>query len=100
VVDFRKLNDVTLGDSFPIPIISDVLNSLGNSRYFSTMDCASGFHQIPRRAEDRPKTAFGTDYGHFEYKSLVFGLKGAPATFQRLMSVVLSGMQGLSLLFR
>jgi len=95
VVDFRKLNDVTVGDSFPIPVISDILNSLGNSRYFSTIDCASSFHQIPLRAEDRPKTAFSTDYGHFEYKSMPFGLKGAPATFQRLMSVVLSGMQGL-----
>jgi hypothetical protein len=95
VVDFRKLNDVTLGDSFPIPIISDVLNSLGNSRYFSSIDCASGFYQIPLRAEDQPKTAYSTDYGHFEYKSMPFGLKGAPATFQRLMSVVLSGMQGL-----
>jgi len=61
VVDFCKLNDVTLGDSFPTSIILDVLNSLGNSRYFSTTDCASGFHQIPLRAEDRPKTAFSTD---------------------------------------
>jgi hypothetical protein len=47
VVDFQKLNEVTIGDSFPIPIISDVLNSLGNSKYFSTVDCASGFWQIP-----------------------------------------------------
>jgi len=69
VVDFRKLNDVTVGDSFPIPVISDVLNSLGNSKYFSTVDCASGFWQIPVRVEDRPKTAFSTNYGHFEYKS-------------------------------
>jgi len=98
VVDFRKRNYVTLCDSFPIPVILDVLNSLGNSRYFSSIDCASGFYQIPLRAEDRTKTAFSTDYGHFEYKSMPFGLKGAPATFQRLMSVVLSGMQGLKFL--
>jgi len=98
VVDFRKLNDVTIGDSFPIPVISDVLNSMGNSKYFSTVDCASGFWQIPLRVEDRPKTAFSTNNGHFEYKSMPFGLKGAPATFQRLMSTVLSGMQGLKCL--
>ena len=74
------------------------MNSLGNSKYFSTVDCASGFWQIPVRAEDRPKTAFSTNYGHFEYKSMPFDLKGAPATFQRLMSTVLSGMQGLKCL--
>jgi hypothetical protein len=95
VVDFRKLNDVTVGDGFPIPCISDVLDTLGKSKYFSTVDYASRFWQIPVRAEDRPKTAFSKEYGHFEYKSMPFGLKGAPATFQRLMSTVLSGMQGL-----
>ena len=55
VVDFRKLNDITVGDSFPIPVISDVLDSLGKSKHFSTVDCASGFWQIPIRTEDRPK---------------------------------------------
>jgi hypothetical protein len=78
-----KLNEVTIGDSFPIPVISEVLDSLGNSKYFSTLDCANGFLQIPLRDEDRPKTAFSTNYGHFEYRSMPFGLKGAPATFQR-----------------
>jgi hypothetical protein len=52
VVDFRKLNDVTIGDSFLIPVISEVLDALGDSRYFSTIDCASGFHQILIKAED------------------------------------------------
>jgi hypothetical protein len=52
VVDFRKLNEVTIGDSFPIPVISDILNSLGNSKYFSTVDCAGRFWQIPLRIED------------------------------------------------
>jgi hypothetical protein len=95
VVGFRKLNEVTIGDSFPIPVISEVLNSLRNSKYFSTFDCAIGFLQIPLRAEDRPKTAFSSNYGHFEYKSMPFVLKGTPTTFQRLMSTVLFGMQGL-----
>ena len=81
VVDFRKLNDVTIGDYFPIPLNSEVLNSLGNSKYFSTVDFASGFWQNPVRTEDRPKTAFSTNCGHFYYKSMPFGLKGSPATF-------------------
>jgi hypothetical protein len=98
VVDFRKLNEASLGDGFPIPLISEILSSLGNSKYFTTLDCANGFLQIPLRAEDRHKTAFSKKYGHFEYKSMPYGLKGAPATFQRLMSTVFSGMQGLEAL--
>jgi len=98
VVDFRKLNDVTVGDSFPIPVIYDVLNLLRNSKYFSTVDCAIGFRQITVQAVDRMKTAFGTNYGHFDYKSIPFALKGAPANFQRLIFTVLSGMQGLKCL--
>lgn len=97
-MDFREVRDFTVGDSFPIPVISEVLNSVGNSKYFSTIDCASGFWQISLRAEDRTKTALSTEYAHFEYKSMPFGLKGASATFQRLMSSVLSGMQGLKCL--
>jgi hypothetical protein len=85
----------TEGRLLPIPLISEVLNSLGNSKYFSTVDCASRFWQIPVRGEDRPKIAFSKNYGNFDYKSMPFGLKGAPATFQRLMSTVLSGMQCL-----
>jgi hypothetical protein len=98
VVDFRKLNNVTVGDSFPIPVISEILDALGNSQYFSTIDCANGFHQILARAEDRPKTAFSTSLGHYEYKKMPFGLKGAPSTFIRLMTNVLSGLQGIKCL--
>lgn len=98
VIDFRKLNDVTVGDAFPLPNITEILDQLGKSRYFSTLDLASGFHQIPIRSEDRHKTAFSTPYGHMEHKMLAFGLKGAPATFQRLMNTVLSGLQGLKCL--
>jgi hypothetical protein len=98
VVDFRKLNDVTIGDSFPIPVISEVLDALGNSKYFSTIDCASGFLQVPVKPEDQAKTAFSTPQGHYEYKRMPFGLKGAPSTFQRLMNSVLSGIQGIKCL--
>jgi len=58
MVDFRKVNDVTVGDSFPMPMISEILDNLGNSKYFSTIECVSGFLQIPVKLEDRPKTAF------------------------------------------
>jgi hypothetical protein len=98
VVDFRKLNDVTIGDSFPIPVISEILDALGNSKSFSTIYCASGFLQVPVKLEDKAKNAFSTREGHFQYKRLQFGLKGAPATFQRLMTTVLRGIEGIKCL--
>jgi hypothetical protein len=91
IVDFRKCNDVTIGDSFLIPVISEILDALGKSKYFSTTDCASGFLQVPVKHEDQTKTTFSTR-GHFQYKRMPFGLKGAPAT---LMNTVLSGIQGI-----
>jgi len=98
VVDFRKLNDLTIGDSFPLPNITDILDQLGNAKYFSTLDLASGYHQIPMHEEHKNKTAFSTPYGHFEFNRMPFGLKNAPATFQRLMNSVLTGIQGLKCL--
>jgi hypothetical protein len=77
------------------PVISEILDTLGDSKYFSTVDCASGFLQVPVIPKDQVKTAFSTRKGHFQYKRMPFGLKGAPATFQRLMTTVLSGMLGV-----
>lgn len=91
-VDFRKLNDVIVGDSFPLPNIHDILDKLGRARYFSALDCASGYWQVPLAEEDRPKTAFSTPTYHYEYLRMPFGLKSAPSTFQRLMNNVLMGL--------
>lgn len=98
VVDFRKLNDLTIGDSFPLPNITDILDQLGNAKYFTTLDLASGYHQIPMANNDKNKTAFSTPYGHYEFNRMPFGLKNAPATFQRLMNAVLTGLQGIKCL--
>jgi hypothetical protein len=94
-VDFRRLNEVTVGDAFPLPNIVDILDQLGRSKYYSTLDLAHGYHQIPMNPADCEKTAFSTDKGHFEYLRMPFGLKGAPGTFQRLMNKVLTGLNGI-----
>lgn len=95
VIDYRKLNEITVSDSHPLPLIEDILDQLGDSIYFSTLDLASGFHQINMSNEDKAKTAFSTPLGHYEFNRMPFGLKNAPATFQRLMNSVLAGLQGV-----
>jgi hypothetical protein len=93
-IDFRKLNEITVGDSYPLPNIQDILDKLGRARYFTVLDCASGYLQVPVTPEDRCKTAFSTSDGHFEYKRMPFGLKSAPSTFQRMMNNILSELIG------
>lgn len=94
-IDYRKLNDVTIKDSYPLPRIDDTLDALqGNSstRYFSTLDLASGYWQVAMNPADAPKTAFTTPEGLFQFKTMPFGLCNAPATFERLMESVLAGL--------
>ena len=98
VVDFREINKKTIGDSYPLPNIADILDQLGDSVYFSTFDLASGFHQIPLKENDRPKTGFSTINGHWQFKKMPMGLKNAPATFQRLMDRILLGLQNVEML--
>jgi hypothetical protein len=93
-VDFRKLNDVKVGDSIPLPNIQDILDKLGRARYFSALYCANCYWQIPFLEEDRVKTAFSTATGHCEHLRMPFGLKSAPSTFQRLMNRVFLALMG------
>ena len=87
-VDYRKLNAVTKPDAYPVPRITDMLDALGHSAFFSTLDLASGFWQVEMSAKDREKTAFTTPFGMYEFLVMPFGLINAPATFQRVMDRV------------
>ena len=91
-VDYHKLNNVTKADSYPLPRIDDLLDQLGKSVYFSTLDLASGFWQIKVAPDSQEKTAFSTPHGHFEFRVMPFGLMNAPSVFQRLMQQILSSI--------
>lgn len=74
VIDFRKLNEKTIKDANPFPNVNAILDQLGGAQYFSTLDLAMSFHQIPMDPASKAKTAFSTPYGHSQYTRMLFGL--------------------------
>jgi len=97
-VDYRKLNSVTVDSVYPLPIIADALNRLEGATLFSLMDLQQGYHQLTVAKDDCQKTAFVTADGLYQFKVLPFGLKGAPARFQKTMDLVLAGLRWTSCL--
>jgi hypothetical protein len=97
-VDYRKLNNITKKDVYPLPRIDDCLNSLGRAKYFSSFDLASGYWQIPMDERNKEKTAFVSHCGLFEFNVMPFGLCNAPATFQRFMDKCFAGLKWSSCL--
>ena len=89
-IDYRKLNDLTVKDSYPLPRIDECLDTLGHAKVFSTLDANSGYWQIPVANKDNPKTAFTCHAGCFQFCRMPFGLCNAPATFQRTLDIILS----------
>jgi len=91
-VDYRKLNQQTVTQPFPMPDVDSQLSKLADGRIFTTLDLSNGFLQIPLSEEAKEKTAFVTQDTTARFERMPFGLKGAPATFQRLMSAVFKNL--------
>ena len=94
VHDCRKLNKVTKEMVYPLPQITRIFDNIGSSKYFTTLDLASGFLQIKMAEKDKEKTAFCTEHGKFEFNFMPFGLMNAPKTFQAAMDRCLDGLIG------
>ena len=97
-VDYRRLNAMTVRDTYPIPRMDECLDSLGEANVFTTLDCNSGYWQIPVAEEDRPKTTFTCHAGTYQFNRMPFGLMNAPATFERMLDILLSGYRWKSCL--
>ena len=91
-IDYRSVNNVTVKDAYPLPLIEECIDSLAGKKWFCTLDMNSGYWQIPVAAEDKEKTAFLTRYGLYQFTRMPFGLSNSPATFQRAMHMVLNGL--------
>jgi Reverse transcriptase (RNA-dependent DNA polymerase) len=91
--DYRRLNVITIPDTYPLPRMDEFIDSLGDAAVFTKLDCNSGYWQIPVHPRDRDKTTFTSNYGLYQFRRLPFGLRNAPATFQRAIDVILSGVK-------
>src|SRR3954465_13966274 len=84
-VDYRKINKITKRDAYPLPRIDEILDSLENAQWFSSLNLASGYWLVEIREDDKEKTTFTTKFGIYEFNVISFRLANAPAIFQRLM---------------
>ncbi|CAF2621992.1 unnamed protein product [Rotaria sp. Silwood2] len=99
VVDYRKLNQITIQDKFPLPNLEQTIQMVGGHEYYSKLDLRSGYFQIPIREADKHKTAFITVHGLYEFNVLAQGLKNSPPSFQRIMSNLLLPCKTFSLVY-
>jgi hypothetical protein len=94
--DYKRLNDITQPDAFPLPRIDDLIDKIGKAKYMTKIDLSRGYWQVPTEESSIPLSGFVTPFGHFQWKYMAFGLRNAPGTFSRLMSSVLRGLEAFT----
>jgi hypothetical protein len=92
-VDYRSFNAKTVKDRYPLPRVDDYIERMTGCQYFTTLDLASGYHQIKMAEDSISKTAFTTPDGQYEYLRMPFGLVNAPAVFQRAINSILGKLR-------
>jgi len=93
VVDYRKVNAVTVPSAYPIARVDDLIDKVGNAKFLTKIDLLKSYYQIRLSEESIPISAFVTPFGQFQWKYMPFGLRNAPSTFTRLMQIVLNGLE-------
>ena len=93
-IDYRKINNATEPDPYPLPRIDDIIARLAKNKVFSKIDLANGYYQVKMHPESIKYTTFISEFGKFEYLAMPMGLKNAGSTFQRMMDKVLEGLIG------
>lgn len=88
-MDYKKLNDLTIKNRFPMPLFEEILDELAGAKYFTKLDMKSGYHQVRMLPEDEYRRTFKTHQGHYQFKVMPFVLIDAPTTFQCLMNQIL-----------
>ncbi|GFU72562.1 transposon Tf2-9 polyprotein [Trichonephila clavipes] len=94
-IDYRKLNEITVADTYPLPRMDDLLHQAKLTPFMSTLDLRAGYHQVKVHVEDQDKTAFVCPFGTYRFLRMPYGLRNAPATFQRLMNRFCNGLEDI-----